>query len=133
MSPKEAILVIDDEAILLLALRQELKLAFGPLFAFESAMNAPDAIAAIERLGKQGTSIRLIICDWLMPGMHGDELLRIVHADYPAIKLVLLSGHAEDPQMAALAEDVGLFAYLRKPYRRTELIDLVRKAIAADR
>jgi DNA-binding NtrC family response regulator len=130
MSPKEAILVVDDEAILLLSLRQELKLSFGPRFAIEPAMSAEDALAAIKRLGEQGTTIPLLISDWLMPGMHGDELLRIVHAEYPSIKLVLLSGHAEDSQMIALAEEVGLFAYLRKPYRRTELVDLVREAIA---
>ena len=133
MSPKEAILVVDDEAILLLSLRQELKLAFGPRFAFESAMNAQDALAAIKRLGEQGTTILLIISDWLMPGMHGDELLKKIHADYPAIKLVLLSGHAEDSQMEALAEEVGLFAYLCKPYRRAELVDLVREAVETNR
>jgi DNA-binding NtrC family response regulator len=133
MSVKEAILVVDDEIILLLSMRQELKLAFGSRFAFEMATSAQDALAAIERLGGQGTPIVLIISDWLMPGMHGDELLRKVHAEHPSIKLVLLSGHAEDAQMNALAEEVGLYAYLNKPYRRTELIDLVRGAVAADR
>lgn len=129
MSGKEAILVVDDEAILLMSLRQELKLAFGPRFAYESARNAQDALTSIKRLEEEGKSIVLLISDWLMPGMRGDELLRKVHADHPGIKLVLLSGHAEDPQMRAIADEVGLFAYLRKPYRRTELIDIVQEAL----
>ncbi len=129
MSGKEAILVVDDEAILLMSLRQELKLAFGPRFAYESARNAQDALTSIKRLEEEGKSIVLLISDWLMPGMRGDELLRKVHADHPGIKLVLLSGHAEDPQMRVIADEVGLFAYLRKPYRRTELIDIVQEAL----
>jgi len=130
MSTKEAILIVDDEALILLSLRQELKLAFGPRFAYESALNAQDALAAIRRLEEQGTATVLLISDWLMPGMRGDELLRIVHADYPSIKLALLSGHAEKADMKALAEELGLFAYLHKPYRRAELVDIVREAVA---
>jgi DNA-binding NtrC family response regulator len=131
MSVKEAILVVDDEAIILLSLRQELKLAFGPRFAYELAMNAQEALAAIKRLEEQGTATVLLISDWLMPGMRGDELFRIVHAEYPTIKLAILSGHAEEAQMKALAEEVGLFAYLHKPYRRAELVDIVREAVAS--
>lgn len=130
MSAKEAILVVDDEALILLSLRQELRLAFGPRFAYESAMNAQDALAAIKRLNEQGIATLLVISDWLMPGMRGDELLRLVHSDFPAIKLVLMSGHAEDAQMKTLADEVGLFAYVRKPYRRHELVDIVREAVA---
>jgi DNA-binding NtrC family response regulator len=133
MSSNDAILVVDDEAIILLSLRQELKLAFGHRFGYELAMNAQDALATIKRLEEQGTTTVLLISDWLMPGMRGDELLRIVHADYPSIKLALLSGHAEEAQMKALAEEVGLLAYLHKPYLRTQLVDIVRAAFALDR
>ena len=132
MSSNDAILVVDDEAIILLSLRQELKLAFGHRFGYELATNARDALAAIKRLEEQGTTTGLLISDWLMPGMRGDELLRIVHADYPSMKLALLSGHAEEAQMKALAEEVGLFAYLHKPYLRTQLVDIVRAAFALD-
>ncbi len=132
MSAKQAILIVDDEALILLSLRQELKLAFGPRFSYESAMSAQDALSAIERLEDQGTTTVLLISDWLMPGMRGDELLRQVHANYPSIKLALLSGHAEEAQMKELAAEVGLFAYLHKPYRRNELIDIVREAVARD-
>jgi DNA-binding NtrC family response regulator len=133
MSSNDAILVVDDEAIILLSLRQELKLAFGHRFGYELATNAQDALATIKRLEEQGTTTVLLISDWLMPGMRGDELLRIVHADYPSIKLALLSGHAEEAQMKALAEEVGLLAYLHKPYLRTQLVDIVRAAFALDR
>ena len=108
MSAKKAILVVDDEALILLSLRQELKLAFGPQFTYESAMTAQDALAAIERLRVHDTSTVLIISDWLMPGLRGDELLRVVHAKYPAVKLVLLSGHAEDRRIKAITEELGL-------------------------
>jgi DNA-binding NtrC family response regulator len=131
MNAKEAILVVDDEALILLSLRQELKLAFGARFLYELATNAQDALAAICRLEAQGTTTVLLISDWLMPGMRGDELLRIVHSKYPSMKLALLSGHAEESNMKALAKEVGLYAYLSKPYRRTELVDIVRGAVAS--
>jgi DNA-binding NarL/FixJ family response regulator len=131
MNKGSAILVVEDEAILLFAMRQELKLAFGSEHVLETALNAEKGFAAIKRLAEQGTEIAVIISDWLMPGMHGDDFLKKVHADYPLTRLIMLSGHAEASQIRNFIEEIGLDAFLRKPYQRTVLVDAVRDSLSA--
>jgi CheY-like chemotaxis protein len=125
---RRAILLVDDEAVLLMAMRQELRLAFGSSYKYETALSAEQGLEAIGRLVREGVEVAMVISDWLMPGMRGDEFLKRVHSDRPAIKLAMLSGHAEDSQMRRLKEEAGLFAYLTKPYGRGSLVSMVRAA-----
>ena len=66
---KRAILCVDDEAIILIALKQELKIHFGDRFTYETAINALDALKAIDELSAEGIEIAVVISDWRMPGM----------------------------------------------------------------
>jgi CheY-like chemotaxis protein len=126
----KAILLVDDEAVLLLAMRQELRLAFGNSFIYETALSAEKGLEAIGQLTQEGVEVAMVISDWLMPGMRGDEFLRKVHSDWPSMKLAMLSGHAEDAQMRRLQEEAGLFACLAKPYGRGSLTALIRSALS---
>jgi CheY-like chemotaxis protein len=126
----KAILIVDDEAVLLLAMRQELRLAFGNSYNYETALSAEKGLEAIGQLAREGVEVAMVISDWLMPGMRGDEFLRKVHSDWPSIKLAMLSGHAEDAQMRRLKEEAGLFACLAKPYGRGCLAALIRSALS---
>jgi DNA-binding NarL/FixJ family response regulator len=126
MSSRRGILIVDDEAILLLAIRQELRLAFGTSFVYETAINAERGLDALKALTAKGVDVAVIISDWLMPGMRGDEFLRIARTEYPDTKLVMLSGHADAAQMEGLDQDIGLYARLSKPYRRNALTELVK-------
>jgi DNA-binding NtrC family response regulator len=127
---KEAILIVDDEAILLLSMRQELKLQYGTRYIYETALNAEQGFDAIRRLVADGVSVVLIISDWLMPGMKGDEFLTLVHQRYPDVKLVMMSGHADDRQMQELINTVQLCAFLRKPYGSKNLFKILESALA---
>lgn len=129
MSAKKAILIVDDEAILLLSIRMELRHRFGAEFLYETALSAEEGLAAIDVLADSGVEVELVISDWLMPGMRGDEFLTRVHQIRPSVKLILLSGHAEAPQMKDLAERIGLFAFLSKPYRSMTFFDAVGRAM----
>jgi DNA-binding NtrC family response regulator len=123
-----ALLLVDDEAILLLSMRQELRLAFGDAFIYETALSAEQGLEAIERLAERGIQVAMVISDWLMPGMRGDEFLKKVHSEHPSVKLAMLSGHAGDGQMARLKEEAGLVAFLAKPYGRGNLASMIREA-----
>jgi DNA-binding NtrC family response regulator len=127
---KRAILIVDDEAILLLSMRQELKLKYGTRYVYETALNAALGLQAIKRFVADGVTVVLVISDWLMPGMKGDEFLRIVHERYPTVKLVMMSGHADDRQMKELADSVKLCAFLRKPYGSGNLFKVLESALA---
>lgn len=123
---KGAILCVDDEPIILLSLVQELKRTFGNELAYERAMNAEAALATIEALEKEGVRVILIISDWLMPGIKGDEFLRIVHERYPDIRAIMISGNADPQEMREFAKLESLVAVFGKPWDRKRLAEAIR-------
>jgi len=124
----QAILCVDDEAILLMALRQELRSALRDSFIYEVALSAEDALETIERLGREGITLALIITDWLMPGMDGEQLLEIVHERYPATKSILITGHADDNALRRIIADKRNLGVLRKPWSSRQLCSLISEA-----
>jgi DNA-binding NtrC family response regulator len=131
MSARRAILVVDDEPILLLAIKRELRLKFGSGYIYEMATSAELGLAAIDRLANEGAELVLVISDWLMPGMKGDEFLKTVRESRPEVKLVMLSGHADASQVKALSDEAELFAFLSKPYQSSQLFEIVHRALGA--
>jgi DNA-binding NtrC family response regulator len=127
---REAILCVDDEAIILLSVRQELKNHFKQRFIYETATSAEDALAIIDRLVSDGIRIILILSDWLMPGMKGDEFLIIVKKRYPSIRSVLLTGQADLRAVERVKREAGTEWIIYKPWRREELIAAVEACTA---
>lgn len=128
---KGAILCVDDEPIILLSLVQELKRTFGTDLAYERAMNAEAALATIESLEAEGVRVILIISDWLMPGIKGDEFLRIVHDRYPDIRAIMISGNADPEEMKEFLKLESLVAVFGKPWDRKRLAEAIRSVLSA--
>ena len=128
---RPAVLCIDDEAILLLAITMSLRNALGKDVHVDAASSAAEAFAAIDELAARDIEVRVVICDLLMPGQSGDDFLRSLHARMPSIKAILLTGMPDSPEGKALVEEVGLFASLPKPCNNQELARLVRLALAS--
>jgi len=126
----KAILIVDDEAIILLSLKQTLRLHFGSQYRYETATSGEEGLECIAELASEGIEVVLVISDWLMPGMKGDAFLSEVRKRHPAIKLVMLTGHADESEATKLARQVDLEAFLRKPWDADRLIEIVRKALA---
>ena len=95
---KPAILCVDDEKMILDSLKTQLKTNFGTRYLYEVAENAADAMEIIDELSEDGMDaiVIVIVSDWLMPGMKGDEFLIRIHEKYPNIVTVLLdTPHAD--------------------------------------
>lgn len=129
MSIDKAILLVDDEAIILLALRQELRAELGPLYRYEIATNAKEALAVFDELAADGVRIVLVISDWLMPGMKGDEFLMRVHEQHPDVKTIMISGQTDEDQLAKLRESGALNVFMRKPWNPAILTAECRKLL----
>jgi CheY-like chemotaxis protein len=127
---KKAILCVDDEAIIVMSLKEELRSHYRDRFVYETALSASEALAIIEELESDGTNVIALLSDWLMPGIKGDEFLAQVHARHPGIKAVIITGHADETQLDRFKEKFGLTAVLRKPWNTTELIEAVDKCLA---
>jgi DNA-binding NtrC family response regulator len=125
MRQKQAILCVDDESIILLSLKQELINFFGNKYIIETAMNAEIALEIIKDLDDDNVKIILILSDWLMPGLKGDEFLKIVREKHPDIKCIILSGHADSKVIEDIKEKINLIAYISKPWDTRELIQII--------
>ena len=59
-------------------------------------LEAMDGEQALDVINESEDSIDLIITDVMMPGMDGHTLVRLVQEELPDIKVILMSGYAED-------------------------------------
>jgi DNA-binding NtrC family response regulator len=126
---KKAILCVDDESLVLHSLRTQLKGHFGNQFTYEIAESADDAWEVIEELVDEGVEILLIVSDWLMPGIKGDEFLIQVHGRYPRIITFMLTGQADDSAVENARQNAALRACFHKPWMEDELLSAICEAL----
>lgn len=116
------ILVVDDEPMIR-------ELAFRTLerggFAVAQADSGKSAIALLET---RAAEITLVILDLTMPGLTGEQTLKVLQARWPAIKVILMSGHNVQGIDAARAP--GVVGYIEKPYLPHELLHTVEDVLA---
>ncbi len=122
MKPKKAIICVDDEAIIVLSLKQELQNRLGNEFQYEYAMNADEAMQVIDELYGERVRVILVISDWLMPGIKGDEFLITLRERYPEIKSIMITGQADDEAIERVLYEAGACAVLKKPWNTEDLI-----------
>jgi DNA-binding NtrC family response regulator len=127
--PKLAILCVDDETIILNSLRRQLKQAFQDDYLYESAESADEAFEIIEELEGDDTDVIVIVSDWLMPGMKGDEFLTQIHAKHPRVVKIMLTGQADEAAITRAKEQANLHQFLAKPWQAEELVDCIRSGL----
>jgi two-component system cell cycle response regulator len=78
----------------------------------------------------QGTPLDLVLLDLMLPGMDGFEVLRKLRADPKTaqVKVVIVSAKSQ-PADKEKAAELGIDYYLTKPYRKVELLDVVRSLL----
>jgi len=124
---KQAIVCVDDEVIILLSLIQELKHAFGSNYLYEKATDADSALEIIEELEQEDVEVIFIISDWLMPGMTGDEFLKVVNEKYPHIKTIMITGHADQTAIDRVRKIDSVLAVFSKPWNPASLVAVIAK------
>ncbi|MEG3985960.1 response regulator [Microcoleus sp. MOSTC5] len=127
---KPAILCVDDEVGVLESLEIELQQAFNGKYICEFAESAAEALEIIEELCEADVNILVIVSDWLMPGMKGDELLIIIHQKYPQIVKVMLTGQADKEAIERTKIQANLHAFIQKPWENQELIEAINSGLA---
>ena len=117
------ILFVDDEKIILDTLQRQLA-ALGKHFQLEFAESAEEALEILE----EEEDLKLIVSDWLMPGMKGDELLNEVSLLFPEAARVLLTAHAPSNVIKDMNEE-KLATVMIKPWDQNELKDTVHQLL----
>lgn len=125
----KAILCVDDERIVLKSLTAQLATHFGDEFLYEIAESAADAFEVIEELREDGLQLLVIVSDWLMPGVKGDEFLIKVHQQFPHIVKVMLTGQADEQAIERARQEANLLACLYKPWDEKELVYTIHRGL----
>jgi CheY-like chemotaxis protein len=126
---RQAILCVDDEAIIVMSIKEELKRHFRERFIYETAYTAAEGIEVIDELAAEGVVIILVISDWLMPGMKGDEFLAEVKRRQPGTKTILVTGQASPEAIERMRSDGLVNSIILKPWRNQELIERIESLL----
>lgn len=124
-----AILCVDDEPSILSVLKEQLKQLFGKQYIYEVAQSAEEAWTVIDELEEEGISILVIVSDWLMPNVRGDEFLMQVHQRFPQIITVMLTGQADESAIERARKQANLYACIQKPWTEQELQQVISNAL----
>src|SRR5262245_32670936 len=115
------ILIAEDETIIRLDLRDVLERAGHEVCA--EAHDGEEAVALAH-----SEEPELAILDVKMPGLDGIEAARRILAERP-IPIVMLTAYGQD-ELVARAVEAGVFGYLVKPFRETDLLPAIQTARA---
>ncbi len=119
------VLVVDDDAIVLETLAQQMEAAN---YAVLTAGSGAAALALLD----EGEAVDLIISDLSMRGMDGVNLIREVHRRRPKLPAILLTGFATNAAEIAVSGAIrGGFSLLRKPIDGLQLAERVAALLEA--
>jgi PAS domain S-box-containing protein len=126
---KQVIICVDDETSVLRSLKAELKKAVGNDYFIEIAEGGEEALELVEELLEKGHEVPLVISDYIMPDMKGDELLKRVHQLSPKTLKVMLTGQADIEAVTNAINYAKLYRYIAKPWQSEDLRLTVTEAI----
>lgn len=117
------VLLVDDEEELVSTLAERLD------YRGISADYATDGDMALEKLQK--STYDIILIDLKLPGLSGEELLRIIHQSYPNLPALMITGHGSGETGDYIKPD-GVHSFLQKPIDISTLIQKMKEAIEAN-
>ena len=93
-----------------------------------SVIEASNGIEAMEALEEKDGAVDLVVSDVVMPEMDGPTLLKAMRGRNPNLKIIFVSGYAEDAFEKSLPEKEQ-FAFLPKPFTLTQLVAAVKETM----
>jgi two-component system, response regulator PdtaR len=115
------VLIAEDETIIRLDLAEMLARA-----GFDVCGEARDGVEAVELARSQGPDVAVL--DVKMPRLDGIEAARRILDERP-IPIVMLTAYGQD-ELVSRAVEAGVFGYLVKPFRESDLVPAIETARA---
>jgi CheY-like chemotaxis protein len=126
---KKALLAVDDEFIILESLRLQLERNFGEQFILEFADSAEYGLEILEELKEKGIDFFVVITDWMMPGLKGDEFARLIKKNYPESKVIMLTGQVDQNVLEKILEEKLVDKVISKPWMEWQIKESVEQAL----
>jgi len=113
------VLIVDDEHLIRWSLRQRLE---DEGFEILEAAHGEEALEAF----RKGCDI--VLLDWLLPDINGQEVLRQMRALEPSTPVIMLTAHSSVEHAVDVMKE-GAFHYAGKPFDLDEVVDTVEVAL----
>ncbi len=120
-SQATVLVVEDDPAVRLLA--QRVLLRHG--YEVRVAASAAEAATVVEQ---SAVPIDLVLCDLVLRGESGLDVVRSLRAAHPRLRVLLMSGYADAALLDSAEATLGQ-SVLAKPFRPRELAEAVERAL----
>jgi two-component system cell cycle sensor histidine kinase/response regulator CckA len=95
-----------------------------------SVIEAANGVEAMEALEEKNGAVDLVVSDVVMPEMDGPTLLREMRKRNPNLKIIFVSGYAEEAFDKSLPENEQ-FAFLPKPFALSALVEKVKETMTS--
>ncbi len=115
------VLVVDDDAAIRALLATTL-----PRDEYE-VVQAADGEEALARLAEEAPS--LVLLDWRMPGLSGDQVLAELKRRFPEVPVIVLTGEREAERWAERRR-LRASLFLSKPFSPLELLAAVERLVS---
>ncbi len=114
------LLVEDEEAVRRFAVRALTRQGY-------QVLEAGSGVEALEVIAGHSGAIDLVLSDVVMPEMDGPTLLKELRKQFPDLKIIFISGYAEDA-LKSLSDNEE-FSFLAKPFQLKDLVAAVKDAM----
>jgi|ERR1041385_4651595 DNA-binding NtrC family response regulator len=116
-----SILVVDDEESVRVSLTMHLT---DEGFDVLAAADGKSAFALL-----RGKTFDLVILDWKLPDMSGEEILKYIKDYFPKTKVIVITAYA-NLMIGSAARRDGVDEFLSKPYQVEDLLFTVEKMVS---
>lgn len=125
---KNVILCVDNEQIVLNSLFSQIREEFADEYILEAALSVEEAFEVISEVEASGRVVIMIVSDWLVPDMKGDEFLIKVHQRYPSIIKILMMDQTDENVVSRARREADLHRCLYKPWVKADLVEAIESA-----
>jgi CheY-like chemotaxis protein len=114
------VLVVEDEVLIRVAARDELR---DRGYVVIEAVSADEALSVL----RSSVQVNLVLTDLKMSGaMDGAALVKLIRAEFPCLKVVMVSGELPDPAIRALLD-----GYFPKPFALSQIASFLQQLTSA--
>lgn len=121
---RKTVLLVEDEPLIVSGVTNCLE-SLGC-----EVLGASDGLDALALFKLHQDRIDVVVQDYILPGRTGGELLKDFQGLRPGVPVIVVSGYPEGRQSRQLETD-GAFAFLPKPFRLEQLVELIHRAVGS--
>ncbi|MEO0539322.1 MAG: response regulator, partial [Cyanobacteria bacterium P01_A01_bin.105] len=126
---KPVVVCIDDDPTILDSLQYELSSVLLDNYEFETATGGEEALDLMGELLEEDCHIALVVSDYIMPDIRGDEVLQHLHEVSPQTLKIMLTGQATLEGVTNAVNRAKLYCYIPKPWKSEDLRNIIEEAL----